>query len=133
MIIAPQSFFTKKPLLDTMDMISSERGTKVYDPNGEKPHYNAYPYNIFAFNLPKHVEVPLHEIVPIERAIEFMQFERISRTDSLQKILSSDPPVVWLGARDGQIIKIYRPSETTLETIVYRRVFSIARSMPIST
>lgn len=131
-IIAPQSFFGKKPLLDTMEMISNEKGIKTYDPTGEKPYYNAYPYNIFVLNLPEHVEVPRHEIVPMDGVVNFMRFERLSKMDSLPKILSSDPPVVWLGARDGQIVKIYRPSETTLETIVYRRVFSIARSMPIS-
>lgn len=132
LIIAPESFFTKKPLTDTMDMISQERGSKALDATGERPYYNAYPYSTFACNLPAHVEVPKHEIMTHDEVVKLMSFERIVYS-YLQSILVTDPAVIWLGARVGQVIKITRISETTGTVIAYRRVQYTPKTMPQET
>jgi DNA-directed RNA polymerase subunit H (RpoH/RPB5) len=76
--------------------------------------------------MPNHVEVTEHEILSMDKAAEFMSFDRINKMESLMRITTMDTPIVWLGARDGQIVKIKRPSETTIESIAYRRVYTAA-------
>jgi DNA-directed RNA polymerase subunit H (RpoH/RPB5) len=124
MIIAPSSFFGKKALMDTINMFSMDKGIKIVDPTGTKPYYTAYPYYKFSCDMPNHVEVTEHEILSMDKAAEFMSFDRINKMESLMRITTMDTPIVWLGARDGQIVKIKRPSETTIESIAYRRVYT---------
>jgi DNA-directed RNA polymerase subunit H len=47
--------------------------------------------------------------------------EYLSHAD-LPLILADDPPVVWCGGREGQVVEITRDSETAGEAIYYRRI-----------
>jgi DNA-directed RNA polymerase subunit H len=41
---------------------------------------------------------------------------------SFPRIYNTDPPIVWIGGRPGDMVRIYRPSETVGESIAYRYV-----------
>ncbi len=84
-------------------------GIKIY-------HYN---YSIFKTEIPKHSLVPKHEIVGA------LDFKKISEQQYLTvtkfpKILETDPVSVWLGIKPGMIVAIYRSSENSGVSIVYR-------------
>lgn len=78
-------------------------------------------YSKFTIVIPEHVAVPKHELMTDEQAQAKLE-EDYKRKVHYQKILSSDAPVVWLGARPGDMIKIHRLSETSGEAIAYRVV-----------
>ena len=66
-----------------------------------------------------HVLVPEHTILSEAESQELLKKYKI-RPDQLPKILHTDPGVVAIGARPGQIIKIVRKSQTAKQAIVYR-------------
>lgn len=70
-----------------------------------------YMYNMFLFEVPAHVSVPRHEIMD---EVEVEKFCDINCTDrkKFPAIKSTDPQVVWIGGKPGQVIKIMRESDT---------------------
>lgn len=72
---------------------------------------NVYRYENFIFNIPAHCEVPHHFIVSPEEAKKICEAEFINKLD-LPKILSSDSPVVWLGAEPGDYVGVEMQSLT---------------------
>ena len=73
-------------------------------------------FDIFTHNL-----VPEHVICPDEELKELLLKYNIQRRQ-LPKILASDPAVKAIGAKPGQVVKIFRTSEISGETIAYRLV-----------
>jgi len=74
-------------------------------------------YDAFVTDVPASPLVPVHSFAdPAEFALTGLPKEQ------LPKILASDPPVVWLGGRRGDVLKIVRPSETAGLAVVYRLV-----------
>ena len=78
-------------------------------------------YSIFVTLPEKNVNIQHHEIVPEDELREFLQTHHRSKRD-LPKIFASDTPVVWLGGRPGDVIKVLRISETVGEAPAYRIV-----------
>ncbi len=78
-----------------------------------------YDYSKFTMVVPNHVAVPRHEIAAKAEIDEWLREYGIAR-EELKKILSSDPPAVWIGAKPGDVVKIYRPSESAGKAVVYR-------------
>lgn len=78
-------------------------------------------YAKFAIVIPEHIKVPKHEMLTNEEAQARMD-EDYKRKIHYPKILSSDSPVVWLGARPGDMIRIHRLSETSGKAVAYRVV-----------
>ena len=114
-LIAEEVFFTKKILLDII---------KDYQKNEHlenQPIFNAYPYYNFVTNIPKVSLVPPHRIMTDEEIKEDIFIEYI-RTIDLKVIFTSDPPIVWLGGREGQIVEIQRYSSSSGIAIDYRRI-----------
>ena len=73
------------------------------------------------FDIMRHTLVPQHTIISKEEAKEL--FEKYDMTtDQLPKIIDTDPVVVFIGAKPGQIIKIVRKSHTAKEAVAYRLV-----------
>ncbi|MCS7128700.1 MAG: DNA-directed RNA polymerase subunit H [Sulfolobales archaeon] len=72
-------------------------------------------------NILEHEWVPKHEVLSPEEAAEVLK-ELSVKPIQLPWIKASDPMVRAIGARVGDIIKIYRKSHTAGETIVYRYV-----------
>lgn len=87
----------------------------------EPPFYNLYPYKNFVTNLLEVGGVERHTIMTEGEAETFMAQERLDPKDILM-ITTRDPPIVWLGARAGQYVRIHRLSETCGESLVVRRV-----------
>lgn len=80
-----------------------------------------FEYPIFSIVIPRHVMVPKHEIMPEAEVRKFCEEYKTQRT-RFGVILTSDPAVVWLGARPGDVIKIYRESESSGHEIGLRTV-----------
>jgi len=73
------------------------------------------------FDIFTHELVPEHVICPEEELKELFAKYKIKRKH-LPKILVSDPAIKAIGARPGQVVKIYRKSEIAGESIAYRLV-----------
>jgi DNA-directed RNA polymerase subunit H (RpoH/RPB5) len=87
--------------------------------NYPKIYIEHYTYEKFSIEIPKCDSVPHHEIVPDADAKEILKWCYKKKYD-MPKILVSDTPVVWIGGKPGDLIKIDRISETTGKYIVYR-------------
>lgn len=90
---------------------SENRGTYI----------EAYTYDKFIIVVPLHVAVPKHEIAAKAEVDKWCEEFGTARED-LPKILSSDPPVVWLGAKPGDVVRIYRRSESAGHAVTMRHV-----------
>ncbi|MCD6371661.1 MAG: DNA-directed RNA polymerase subunit H [Candidatus Aenigmarchaeota archaeon] len=72
-------------------------------------------------DISKHELVPKHSIVSEKEKREILKKYGVSLRQ-LPRILSSDPMVIKLGAKPGDIIRIERKSPTAGKTIYYRVV-----------
>jgi len=83
--------------------------------------YEHHTYNMFITIIPEHELVPKHEFATKEEVEEQIDvyYRQIA---SFPKISVRDPPIVWLGANVGDVIKITRNSENSLSAVVYRVV-----------
>ncbi|MGD8506316.1 MAG: DNA-directed RNA polymerase subunit H [Candidatus Bathyarchaeota archaeon] len=79
------------------------------------------PRNFPAFNIFKHELVPKHEVVSPEKAEELLRKYRI-KAHQLPRIKATDVPVIAIGAKLGDIIKITRDSPTAGKHVTYRVV-----------
>jgi DNA-directed RNA polymerase subunit H len=71
--------------------------------------------------VPNHVYVPKHEILNITDAQKVLKTYNCNPTD-LPFIFVSDPAIVGLGVKPGDMIKITRKSGTAGVSIYYRYV-----------
>ena len=70
---------------------------------------------------PDHVYVPKHEIMTKKEAEEVLQEYNCNATE-LPLIFVSDPAIVGLGVKPGDMIKITRKSGTSGTSLYYRYV-----------
>ena len=68
-----------------------------------------------------HVLVPEHTILSEKESKELLEKYNI-KPDQLPKILHTDPTVIAIGAKPGQIIKVVRKSQTAKYAVAYRLV-----------
>jgi len=73
------------------------------------------------FDIFTHELVPEHVICPEEELKELLEKYSIKRRH-LPKIFASDPAVKAVGAKPGQVVKIFRESEIAGQSIAYRLV-----------
>jgi DNA-directed RNA polymerase subunit H (RpoH/RPB5) len=78
-------------------------------------------YFKFCAEHPKNVLVSKHEIANAEEVEEYCKVHCTKPSD-FPVINVRDTQAIWIGARPGDICKIYRISENTGYTIVYRPV-----------
>jgi DNA-directed RNA polymerase subunit H len=67
--------------------------------------------------------VPEHEIIPGDE-IPFLLEKYGIKIQQFPKLLISDPLVIEVGAKVGDIVKITRKSQTAGETVYFRLVVS---------
>ena len=74
----------------------------------------------------KKIDVLLHELVPKhylltkEETKELLDKFKISVTD-LPQMFEKDPVAIAIGAKEGDVVKIVRQSETTVKSMDYYR------------
>jgi DNA-directed RNA polymerase subunit H len=71
--------------------------------------------------IPEHPIVPKHEIMAPNEAKELMEVYYLDKK-KIPRINSDDSAIIWLGAEPGNIIRIYKISDTCGESIYYRIV-----------
>ncbi len=74
--------------------------------------------------VPDHVYVPKHEIMNKKEAEDVLKQFNCKPTE-LPLIFVSDPAIMGLGVKPGDMIKITRKSATAGESIYYRYVVEI--------
>lgn len=82
---------------------------------------NLYPFSVFTTILPEVQAVPEHVIASAEEVQELLRWRKLRLAD-LKKISAHDPPVVWLGARPQDVVRIAMPSESAGTAYDYRVV-----------
>ena len=113
-VVADVGFHAKKNLTAVIRARQlNEAKTKI--------RYELYRITNFLFNILKHVSVPRHELLSPGEAAEFLAKDGL-QLPLLPVIYSTDPPLVWLGARGGECAKITRDSQTAGTAIYLRRV-----------
>lgn len=73
-----------------------------------------------AIDVLLHVYVPQHTLLTIKETNELLEQYQISFVD-LPKIFDKDPVAIAIGAKEGDVIKITRDSQTTVSKINYYR------------
>ena len=74
--------------------------------------------------VPDHIYVPKHEIIPKQEAQEILEKYNCKPTE-LPLIFVTDPAILGLGVKPGDIIKITRKSSTAGTSLYYRYVVEI--------
>ena len=73
---------------------------------------------------PDHIDVPKHEIMTKKEAEEVLEKYHCKATD-LPLIFVSDPAIIGIGVKPGDMIKITRKSATAGESFYYRYVVEV--------
>ena len=74
-----------------------------------------------SFNIFKHMLVPVHEVLTEKEREEIFKRYRV-KVYQLPRIAASDPAVIAIGGRPGDIVRIVRDSPTAGKHVVYRQV-----------
>ena len=102
-------------------IISSGRYTQAAKTNSKKNNIELIPRTFPAFNIFNHVLVPKHEILSNEERNDLLKQYRV-KPYQLPKIRESDPAVMAIGAKAGDIVRILRESQTAGTYTSYRYV-----------
>jgi len=73
---------------------------------------------------PDHIDVPKHEIMTKNEAEEVLEKYHCKATD-LPLIFVTDPAIIGIGVKPGDMIKITRKSATAGESFYYRYVVEV--------
>jgi DNA-directed RNA polymerase subunit H (RpoH/RPB5) len=121
-VVAEEDFFLKKHLTDVIRE-RQEAQAGGADLAGAAPFFSAHRYYNFALNVPASRSVRPHRIMGAEELATFLRGEHLSLQD-LPTIYTTDAPLIWLGAREGQVVEIERSSQTAAVAFYKRRVVS---------
>ena len=80
------------------------------------------PLTIFYSNVPKNKQIPKHYIEDQEMVNKAFKLTRIEKSAIPKIKLYIDPYTTWLGAKEGDIITVERPSPSVGQQIFYREV-----------
>lgn len=111
MVIAADEVVKKKNLLSEV---------RARNADG-KARYNIYPFKIFACVVPNNPLVPKHEIMTPAESREFLDLTCL-HPSQVPVLLESDAAAVWLGARSGDYVRVWRRSETAASFVPFVRL-----------
>jgi DNA-directed RNA polymerase subunit H len=115
---------TINPIGDAHHLEALKQYMKMKDSgenNRRKLCVSFFNIEMLVINPMKHVLVPKHEIVPVERHKELMDSLYITSKAKFPEIkFHIDPIARCIGAVPGDIIKITRPSSSAGQAIIYR-------------
>ncbi|MGY5139956.1 MAG: DNA-directed RNA polymerase subunit H [Candidatus Nitrosopumilus sp. Bin_571-38] len=74
--------------------------------------------------VPDHIYVPKHEIMTKQEGEEILKKYNCKPTE-LPLIFATDPAILGLGVKPGDMIKITRTSSTAGESLYYRYVVEV--------
>jgi DNA-directed RNA polymerase subunit H (RpoH/RPB5) len=123
-VIAEEGFFDKKNVMDVVRERRRKARTGAVsgpDPDGIAPFYSAHPYHNFVLVVPEHVSVGRHTIMSEEEVKDFLAAQRLQRS-SLSVLLTNEALAVWLGAREGQYVRVEYDSQIAAKGNMYLRV-----------
>lgn len=117
-----------KKLMDKIEvdkgvLVANARYTWASKREARGDNIELIPRHFPSFNIFKHKLVPKHEILPPEKTKDLLERYRI-KPYLLPRIKTSDPAVVAIGAKCGEIVKITRKSPTAGKYVAYRLVVS---------
>ena len=112
------------PVADAHHVVALKQYMKMKE-SGEKERrklrVSFFSIEMLVINPMKHVLVPKHEIVPVERHKELMESLYVTSKSKFPEIkFHIDPIARCIGAVPGDIVKITRPSSSAGEAIIYR-------------
>lgn len=116
-VIAPEDVMAKKNMTDVVLAFQQAAGGKT----ALAEYYNMYPYRVFSVDIPRVRAIPHHAVAESEEVQKFLDRERRTVGD-LREIFVTDPPLIWIGARPRQVVRISAPSETAGEAHTYCHV-----------
>lgn len=109
-LIVDESFFRKKNLTDVIREFQADQHSDA-DLKGEKAFVSLYHDYVFFMKIPEHVSTPRLQIATADEVKKFLAYQRLTLAD-LKSMYTNDPPVIWLGGRAGQCVKMEGDSET---------------------
>lgn len=118
-----------KDLVKTMEeekleraiVVTGGRYTQAAKKTAQKNGVELIPRIFPIFNLFDHELVPKHEILPPDEREKLLAQYRV-QPYQLPIIKTSDPAVIAIGAKTGDIVKIFRDSATAGKYVSYRYV-----------
>jgi DNA-directed RNA polymerase subunit H (RpoH/RPB5) len=87
----------------------------------EFPNSEVFTEPELMIDLVSHVAVPKHEVLTEEETKIFLQ-DYILKKRQIPEMFISDPVAKYFNAKVGQVFRIIRPSEVSVESIYYRIV-----------
>lgn len=111
-VVLEEKGLERKNIVDVVAEFRARSPELHRDPPPRNPRYNMYGYEVFALDLPKARCVAPHRVLPAAEAREHLRRERL-QPGSLKTLPDTDPPVIWAGARPGQILETKAPCETS--------------------
>ena len=121
-IIVDDTVFSRKPLVAHVDHVQAGlRSLTASARDKTAPYLSLYSYAPFTNVVPDHAIVPPHRTMSAKEVSTLLGFMHKTRAD-LPMIFTNDPPVIWVGAREGDVVEISRDSHTAAAALYYRRV-----------
>ena len=103
-------------------VIATEVSRKaIIDAQSKFPNSQLFNYNELLVDRLECDIVPKHEILTKKEKEEFFREYKIKRKD-MPKILVNDPMAKYYNAKPGDVFRITRPNEATIESNFYRLV-----------
>ena len=84
--------------------------------------FKTFTYSLLNSVIPEHESIPKYEILNNEQVEKLKKFN--FDINNLPMIYENDPQMIWIGAKENQIVKFTILSEISIESIGYVRVIS---------
>lgn len=115
-VVAPEEVMAKKNMTDVV--LDFGEAVRAGSPDALAGHYSMHSYTVLSVDIPRVRSVPAHELAPPAEVQAYLARERVALAD-LRRVAASNPPVIWIGARPGQVVRVRSASETAGEAYDY--------------